>query len=173
MTVGPTMRPGAAEFMALEGLIQWTESVIAQAERLRSRMMPPFGAPPDARRAAMHALHYEADFFVTAASRLLAYRKWIGDLGLCSSIDFSEIDKFNNRDTRDLRNMREHGVEYFQGAGDNQARWMKETPVYAADASSMINSMIGGRLDFEAFAHAAATLLPALLKEPIPRVTRR
>ena len=127
---------------------------------------------PEERQAALHAIHSEADFFVTAASRLLAYRKWVGALGLCKHVDFSEIDQFDTDNTRDLRNMREHVVDYFQGAGHDQDRWMIETPEYKADASSMINTMIGGRLDWKAFSEAAVRLRPQILKEPMPRPAR-
>jgi len=88
--------------------------------------------------------------------------------GLCSNVTFSEIDNFSSNDIRDLRNMREHVVEYFQGVGRNKDRWMVETPEYRADASGMVGTKIGGRLDWKAFSEAAARLLPQLLKEPIP-----
>jgi hypothetical protein len=99
----------------------------------------------------------------------LEFRKWVLALGLCPSVDFSEIDKFDTQDARDLRNMREHVVDYFQGRGNNQDRWWVETPEYKADASAFVDGkFIGGRLDFKAFADAARQLLPQLLKEPIP-----
>ena len=84
------------------------------------------------------------------------------------SIDFSEIDKFDAQDTRDLRNMREHVVAYFQGRGNYQDRWFVETPEFKADASTLVGNIIGGRLDYKAFAEAASRLLPELLKEPNP-----
>ena len=69
---------------------------------------------------------------------------------------------------RDLRNMREHIVDYFWGAGNARDRWMVETPEYKADASSVVGTIIGGRLDWIAFGVAAERLLPQLLAEPIP-----
>jgi hypothetical protein len=100
---------------------------------------------------------------------VLEFRKWVLALGLCPSVDFSEINKFDTQDTRDLRNMREHVVDYFQGRGNNQDRWWVETPEYKADASTFVDGkMIGGRLDYTAFAEAARRLLPQLLKEAIP-----
>jgi hypothetical protein len=98
----------------------------------------------------------------------LEFRKWNSALGLRPTVDFSEIDKFDTQDTRDLRNMREHVVDYFQGRGNNQDRWWVETPEFKADASTMVGNIIGGRLDYKAFAEAARRLLPQLLKEPIP-----
>jgi hypothetical protein len=119
------------------------------------------------RRAAVHAFHCQAHYFVTAAWKVLEHRKWVAALNLCKNVDFSEIDGFPEDDIRDLRNMREHVVEYFQGVGINKDRWWKETPEYKADASSMVGTMIGGRLDWKAFSAAAAKLLPQL-NEPIP-----
>jgi hypothetical protein len=45
---------------------------------------------------------------------------------------------------------------------------MVETPEYKADASSVVGTMIGGRLDWIEFGTAAERLLPQLLAEPIP-----
>lgn len=66
--------------------------------------------------------------------------------------------------------MREHVVDYFQGHGLAAQRWFAETPDFKADASSVIGTMIGGRLDWIKFAAAAERLLPKLLAEPIPYV---
>ena len=66
--------------------------------------------------------------------------------------------------------MREHLVEYFQGHGHSTERWFVETPQFIADASSVVGTMIGGRLDWIQFAAAAGRLLPKLLTEPIPYV---
>jgi hypothetical protein len=71
-------------------------------------------------------------------------------------------------DIRDLRNMREHVVDYFRGEGRAADRWMKETPEYKADASSMVGNMIGGRLNWVDFTAAATRLLLVLLAIPIP-----
>src|ERR1700674_5788066 len=110
MAKHPAMTPESERFMALQGLIQWTSVVITQAGRIADIKFPANEAP-EKLQAAIHASHSEADFFVTAASRLLAYRKWVGELGLCTGVDFSEIDQFDNDNIRDLRNMREHVVD--------------------------------------------------------------
>jgi hypothetical protein len=148
-------------------LVQWTSAVITQADRLATAEIPTEGTA-EARRLATAARRSEADLFVTAAWKLLQFRKWVKELGLCTTVDFSEIDKFDTNDTRDLRNMREHVVDYFRGRGDNQNRWWIETPEYKADASSIVGNMIGGRLDYKAFSEAATRLLPQILKEPLP-----
>jgi hypothetical protein len=120
------------------------------------------------RREAVLASHTEDHFFAIAAYKLIEYRDWVLTFGLCASVDFSEIDQFSKQAIRDLRNMREHVVEYFQGAGRASDRWVVETPEYKADASSVVGTMIGGRLDWVKFAAAAERLLPILLEQPIP-----
>jgi hypothetical protein len=164
----PIMSPEDEKFMVFEGLVQWTAAVIAQADRLANVKII-----PGEHRARLHNLHCQAHYFVTAAWKLLEHRKWIRNFDLCENVDFSEIDTFPENDIRDLRNMREHVVEYFQGCGNNKDRWFKATPIYKADASSMFGTMIGGRLDWKAFSASAAKLLPQLLKEPIPFPPRR
>jgi hypothetical protein len=164
----PIMSPADEKFMAFEGLVQWTAAVIAQADRLRNAQISKRGISSRERRAAIHDLHCQVHYFVIAAWKLLEHRKWIKAFKLCKNVDFSEIDAFSKNDIRDLRNMREHVVDYFQGIGKVKDRWLKETPSYKADASSMAGTMIGGRLDWKAFSAAAAKLLPQLLNEPIP-----
>jgi hypothetical protein len=164
----PIMSSDDERFMAFEGLVQWTSGVIAQAERVTYSKKLIADMSPERRRAAIHAGHCETHYFVTAAWKLLEYRKWVPSFGLCSNVDFSEIDKFSESDFRDLRNMREHVVEYFQGMGNDKDRWVIDAPEYKADASTMTGTLIGGRLDWKAFSEAAIRLLPQLLKEPIP-----
>jgi hypothetical protein len=120
---------------------------------------------PPARALAFHS---ECHFFAVAAFKQIEYRKWVLTFGLCTAVDFSEIDGFSEQDIRDLRNMREHVVEYFQGGGHTSDRWSVETPGFKADASSVVETMIGGRLDWIRFGAAAERLLPKLLAEPIP-----
>jgi hypothetical protein len=79
-------------------------------------------------------------------------------------IKIASLDSFSKDDIRELRNMREHIVEYFQGSGHEMDRWK------ALDASGGIGTTIGGRLDWVKFSEAAKRLLPALLSEPIPVV---
>jgi hypothetical protein len=120
------------------------------------------------RLQAVHAFHSECHFFAIAAYKLLEYRGWVLTFGLCASVNFAEIDRFSAQDIRDLRDMREHVVDYFSGRGWFPDRWFVETPDFRADASSGHETMIGGRLDWVAFGAAAERLLPQLLAEPIP-----
>lgn len=167
----PIMSADQERFLAFEGLVQWTQAAITQSSRVsRARDQQREGATQNsaARRQTVLAFHTECHFFVIAAYKLLEYRKWVSTFGLCAAVDFSEIDGFPEQDIKDLRNMREHVVDYFQGDGNAPERWSVETPEFKADASSVVETMIGGRLDWIKFAAAADGLLPQLLAEPIP-----
>ena len=119
----------------------------------------------DARRHPRTA-HTECHFFAIAASKLIEHRRWVASFGLCANVDFSEIDGFSVQDIKDVRDMREHVKDYFQGGGKFPDRW--RTPDGTADASSLNGTKIGGRLDWGVFGAAAKRLLPRLLAEPIP-----
>jgi hypothetical protein len=130
------------QFLALDGLVQWTSAAITQADRLANATITI--STPERFRLTRAALRTEADLFIAAAWKVLEFRKWISALGLRPSVDFSEIDKFDTQDTRDLRNMREHVVDYFQGRGNNQDRWWVETPEFKADASTKLLPRLRG-----------------------------
>jgi hypothetical protein len=159
----PIMTPDQERFMAFEGLVQWTQAVVTQSARVseaRDRQSSlGLTSTPLQRRQATHAFHTECHFFAIAAHKLLEYREWVRTFGLCATVDFGEIAQFSAQDIRDLRNMREHVLDYFTGAGNAHDRWTLETPEYRADASSVVGTMIGGRLDWVAFGSAAARLL--------------
>ncbi|MFA6052493.1 MAG: hypothetical protein WC762_07865 [Methylobacter sp.] len=165
-TTVPIMSSDEERFMAFSGLVQWTQGVVLQskrvinvAEQLKDRNFF---------YRSIYSMHCEHHYFVIAAYKLIEHREWIKKFGLCSNVDFSEIDEFSVQDIKDLRNMREHVVEYFQGNGRTKSRWFVETPAYKADASSSVGTMIGGRLDYIKFANAAERLLCNLEREQFP-----
>jgi hypothetical protein len=166
------MTPAEERFMAFDGLLQWTEAVIVQSQRVSEARKRYFTKADNSAslQQAKRNFHSQCHFFAIAAYKVIEYRNWAATLGLCPKVDFGEIDAFSKQDIKDLRNMREHIVEYFQGHGHASKRWFAETPHFKADASSDLPTMIGGRLDWPKFAAAAERLLPKLLAEPIPYV---
>lgn len=168
----PIMTPEVERFMASEGLVQWTQAVVTQAARLsafRSDQLTILARDSmSERRQAIHAFHAECHFFAVAAHKLLEFRDWVLTFGLCGTVDFGEINSFSKRDIHDLRDMREHVVDYFSGVGRFPDRWIVETPEFNGDASSVGGTIIGGKLDWVAFGAAAERLLPQLLAEPVP-----
>jgi hypothetical protein len=172
MAKTPIMSADNERYMAFEGLVQWTQAVVAQSGRVRiaTERLHAEGTirNPALRREAMMGLHTEHHFFCISAHKVLEYRAWAGSIGLFAKVDFTEVDQFSAEDIRDLRNMREHVIDYFQGVGRNKPRWFVQTSQYRADASSVIGTLIGGRLDWVKFSAAAERLLPLLLAEPIP-----
>jgi hypothetical protein len=164
----PIMTPDEERFMAFEGLLQWTNAVVVQAARISEAQKHLSVLDLNMRRLAVGGFHAECNYFAIAANKLLEFKEWTLSFGLCSAVDFSEVDAFSRQDIKDLRNMREHVVDYFKGDGLVKKRWTVETPEYKADASSFSVPHIGGRLDYLAFGSAAQRLLPKLLAEPIP-----
>lgn len=166
----PIMSVDDERFMAFSGLIQWAQCVITQAKRVieSTEQLTNFNRSLDFHSNPVLALNCEHHYFVIAAYKLIEHREWIKKFDLCKKVDFSEIDSFSAKDIKDLRNMREHVVEYFQGYGRDKTSWFVETPEYRADASSSVGTMIGGRLDYIAFTKATERLLVDLRKEPIP-----
>jgi hypothetical protein len=129
-------------FMAFEGLLQWTRTVITQSARVSAarekQTVALRGGDQVSRHLAILEFHSECHFFAIAAFQLFDYRDWALTFGLCSTVDFTEIDRFSRRDIIDLRNMREHVIDYFTGKGRASDRWFVETPEYKADASSVV-----------------------------------
>ncbi len=156
-----------------EGLLQWSQACFEQATRtyaassahLKSLKSRP--QDPEVTAELGRHLQTQCHFFAVAACKLLDFRAWADRLGLCGTVDFAEIDRFDRKHIRDIRNMREHAVEYFEIRGFARDRWIFNTALYAADASSVCGVMIGGRLDYMAFG-AAASRLHTRLREPAP-----
>jgi hypothetical protein len=143
-TKTPTMTPdqehfAEARFMTLEGLVQWTQAVITQSARVSEadarQCSPPLHPDltrtwqqrAEEHRQAVHTFHSECHFFAIAAYKLLEYRKWVPTFGLCAAVDFGEVDQFSEQNIKDVRDMREHVIEYFAGAGNFRERWITET----------------------------------------------
>jgi len=166
----------AERFMIFEGVVQWTQAIVIQSERTSAaqaaQLSPKIVRSQHARRLATLNFHAECHHFATAADMFLEFRTRAKQLGLFATVDFSEIDSFPWSDHTDVRNMRTHITEYFRGKGKDRERWMYQTPDFKADASAVIGTLIGGRLDWIALRAAAERLLPRLLREPIPFPTR-
>jgi hypothetical protein len=156
-------------FMAFEGLVQWTCAVLVQAGRIEEahRGITSDDNSNDGRFAAQRA-QTEAHLFAIAAGQVLAHKRWLEKLGAAEGIDFAPLSVFAYQDIVDLRNMREHVVEYFQGGGKTQERWIVEAEEFRADASAIVETKIGGRLDWVEFARAAENIREQLLQLPIP-----
>jgi hypothetical protein len=172
----PIMSPDGERYMAFEGLVQWTHGVLLQAERVAKakESLDRLALQTAAERHATVLLsHVEAHFFVIAAHMLLEFQDWVIALGLGKSDDFRELEPFSKTDINDLRNMREHVVEYFQGKGDVPQRWTIETPEFKADASTAVGDLIGGRLNWREFASATKRLHERLLTMSTPRANRQ
>ena len=170
--------------MIFEGVVQWTQAIVIQSGRTSAaqaaQSLPETVRNPLARRLAGLNFQAECHYFAIAADMFLEFRKRAKQLGLFAAVDFSEIDGFPWPHHTDVRNMRTHVTEYFRGRrkkkkkkkkGKDRKRWVFETPDFRADASSVVGTLIGGRLDWVALGAAAERLLRRLLREPIPYPT--
>lgn len=168
----PIMSADEERFMAFNGLVQWTQAAIMQSATVSAARARQLSVETmqdgKARHLAVLAFHSECHFFAIAAHKIFEYRAWARSFGIFASVDFSELDQFDAATIRDLRNMREHVVDYFKGEGCVPERWVIETPEYKADASTVVETRIGGRLDWVKFGAAAELLLPRLLRGADP-----
>ena len=109
----------------------------------------------------------EEHFFVTSVSKAIDWLKEVRKLKPDLS---SDIDSFihNFPEAKDLRNMREHDVDYFKGKGIAQNRFVKSLADSTVDASASISDqtgyLIGGRLNVQQAVIAAQKLFPVIEK---------
>jgi hypothetical protein len=165
----PIMTADEERFMAFEGIVQWTAAAIEQGMRIASATAARDNSNArENSRLLNPEVRTEHHYFAISANKVLEHREWVLRLGLCRQVDFSMLDQFSRENVRDLRNMREHVVDYFEGVGRDKDRWIVETPEFKSDASGSIGTSIGGRLDWKLFTAAAERLLPFLLAQPIP-----
>ena len=109
----------------------------------------------------------EEHFFVISVSkaidRLKEVKKFKPELS-------SDIDGFihNLPEAKDLRNMREHDVQYFKGEGRAQDRFIKTLTDSTVDASASISDQNGyficGRLNVQQAMRAAQKMYPMIEK---------
>lgn len=147
----------AKKFMAHQGLMQWLRACISQRGSIQTAVnnLHAVGGHSDNVSDTQTQCHY----FAVSAAHVLHYADWTRKLGILKDVKFDELKTFDWRAIIDLRNMREHQIDYFDGRGKDRERWFIETPEYASDASSLTDSVIGGRLDYEVFADSCQTLL--------------
>jgi len=115
--VEPIMSEDAERFMAFAGVIQWAYAVVEQGKRIEAAVRERIGARGGNRAITLRCqIQTECHLFVIAAWQMIKHREWAGRLGLFEAVDFRDLDGFSQDNIRDLRNMREHVDEYFQGA---------------------------------------------------------
>lgn len=151
------------KFMAAQGLLQWLAAAVMQGKRLSAiykSEMPRLGQLSSTERNLLVLRsHTEGNFLANAAKHVIEYRNWTTALGLFASVDFSALDSFDQKAITDLRNMREHMIDYFEGRGGAQDQWFVETPEFSADASSVVGPLLGGRLDYQAYTATCEVVL--------------
>ena len=149
------------KFMALEGIHTWGEGVIQHVRalndfprKLASRSSHvPFSHVPLIRQFQRDKLA-----FLIAANQLVQYVVWAREIGVVAIDAGTDLQKHSS-EIRDIRNKNEHVIEYFSGNGHAPKTWVYTDDGGTADASSTVDSRIGGRLDWNEVAAASETLL--------------
>jgi hypothetical protein len=106
-------------------------------------------------------------FFVTSVSKAI---DWLKEVKKFKPELLSDIDMFIHSlpEVKDLRNMREHDVDYFKGKGIAQDRFIKTLTDTSVDASASFSDdngyLIGGRLNVQQAMKAAEKLYPKIEK---------
>lgn len=160
------------KFMAIHGIHTWAKGALVQVERIdaaRQTMLSNFDRH-DERADAIQSFQRERHLFLIAAHKTIEYADWIVSLNFLDSSIFSEIFSFRN-DVKDLRDMNEHVREYFLGIGHRPEQWVHSDSEGSADASSTVNSKIGGRLDWNDFANATKRLIASIPPHYYPQQT--
>ena len=109
----------------------------------------------------------EEHFFVNSVSKAIDWLKEVKKFRKDLSIN---IDEFihNFPEARDLRNMREHDVDYFKGDGKVQDRFVKKLSDVTVDGSASFSDnkdyLVGGRLNVQQAIDAAQKLYPKIEK---------
>jgi hypothetical protein len=156
-------------WLAFELLLAWAEAIVRQRTRLEialSRLTRPSRATSTdelrdeahERRFAGHNFNTERHLFIDAAWQLIEYRKLAGRLGIVNNDPFRELDTFE----KNVKTLKDHAIEYLKGGGDHPDRWIHQAEDSTSDPDATVDTKLGERLDYIAFAEMAERLCRAL-----------
>lgn len=167
-------------FMALSGIHAWAHSALRQIDRVEEaikRMIQAITSRHDRTRVVDHVaehknmitaqrdLHSDKHFFLIAANQLIEHISWAKSIeyppGFLEHAIFARIETFA-RETKNLRDMHEHVVEYMKGDGRKPDLWIFDGEDGTSDASSLVDSRIGGILDWNMLKPHLVELLAVL-----------
>jgi hypothetical protein len=123
--------PAVSErYMIFEGVIQWTQAVALQSDRVAAAQTSEFrpGDRPGAHRLPGMNFRSECDYFSVAVDMLFKFKRRATVLDLFASVDFSEINIVPWQDRVDVRNKRMHVTDYLKSGGEAGEGWFVETP---------------------------------------------
>lgn len=160
------------EFLVEANSRQWLDAVLMQGERCVAAVNTLRGADRSEQlRHASNLMRIEEHFFVIALGKVM---EWVAELAT-QRVEFRPaIARYLEQmpHARDVRNMREHDIEYFKGKGQRQRRFVHQHTdsdgqvLAQADGSSTVvfgdQYLIGGRLDLNAVVRISQELRLAL-----------
>ena len=115
----------------------------------------------------MRLLRVEIHFFLIAAYKLVEHIECALSLNYLDDRILKMIDPVKG-DIKALRDKNEHVIEYFRGGGRRRGDWITERDDGVADASSLIGTRIGNRLDY-----VVVCDLAKVISESLPSLRRQ
>jgi hypothetical protein len=152
--------------LAKNGVIEWAVGVIKQADAIRHA----FNERMLGNQEGHIMLRVSEHFFLIAANNLYRFVDLACSRGVVEARLFEPLESFR-KDVRELRDMREHVIEYWTGGGKYPQRFRYDDPdsvmQYGRQLSTLASQStfiggvhkIGGRLELDAFAKAVSKLL--------------
>lgn len=148
----------SAKMYVVKNTMGWCAMALEQGnatlETSREWMSPEHSWGANVIIPPMLRIHMLEDFFVYSVSQMLGWGKKIedDDMGQFTELINKIQTLAADRNFTDIRNMRVHYDDYYEGAGRNQSRFVHENRMGSVDASSTIvlgddQYMIGGRLN--------------------------
>jgi len=158
---------------------QWVYAVIKQGHRLLVSVAVLENPPIDnkARQEGMDTLQMEQYFFIIAVNKA---REWLRESRRLVFAMQALAKEFEAQTAyaKEVRDMREHEIEYFNGKGNKQKDFVRAVGIpgtIAADASAAIIDenayLIGGRLNVQSVISVAKRIYPQIQRilENLPR----
>lgn len=176
-TKQPIMSPESEQFMAFSGVQQSALAVVDRRDELRRLTAEMIAVDPQApRRGEVSSWiipswrrQSVATDFCVALVLLHDFVEWAVRLGYFKGVLSPEFHALDWSKIKDVRDMRVHVNAYFEGYGWRPDRWVEQSPDASGDASGMIGTLIGNRVDYEEVGGIVEQMLETMLTEPHPR----
>ena len=151
--------------------MQWSKACSDQMAALddaKNQVFEAMRLRDDSRDDWVMTLKSSCHYFAVAAFKLQEHLEWAIATDAFANSDLAVLLAFDKQDIKDVRDMREHGIEYLKGRGRFPERFFKQGEHGRSSAHSLTGNLIGGRLDYVAFGKASSTLYETLRASDVP-----